>query len=221
MQRGLSLFLSLTLSVFLFYCIFFFTIVTVLYIWITAWNIQLLKLRTVNKYINITFFFFGVSGGVSYLCTSGCLYFHGFMCRCSRICLPACLHVNPQRHKAPMPLCSCQQPPHSPRLRLGRSWGLTFHFSDPLFHRANSYAGLEMCYVAWWDKNQGQFQNNLRPRASRLFLSFTFAAFSLRWHHLHYESDRQQGRHLHSGHSSLCRERDSVSQTQLFLTLSI
>lgn len=136
-------------------------------------------------------------------------------------CLPACLHVNPQRHKAPMPLCSCQQSPHSPCLKLGRSWGLTFHFSDPLFHRANSYAGLEMCYVSGWDKNQGQFQNNLRPRASRLFLSFTFAAFSLRWHHLHYESDRQQGRHLHSGHSSLCRERDSVSQTQLFHTLSI
>ena len=139
-----------------------------------------------------------------------------FMALCVTAVGSACLRVNPQRHKAPMPLCSCQQPPHSPRLRLGRSWGLTFHFSDPLFHRANSYAGLEMCYVAGWDKNQGQFQNNLRPRASRLFLSFTFAASSLRWHHLHYELDRQQGHHLHSGHSSLCGERDSVSQTQLF-----
>lgn len=79
-----------------------------------------------------------------------------------------CVRENPQRHKAPMPLCGCQQPPPhiltpSSRLWLGRSWGLTFHFSDPLFHRANSYAGLEMCYVAGWDKNQGQFQNNLRP----------------------------------------------------------
>lgn len=104
-------YLSLSLSLFLFYCIFLFTIVTVLYIWITAWNIQLWKcVKTCRAcyhqilcmasviYEDIKWdtnvkviFFFGVSGGVSYLCTSGCLYFHGFMCRCSRICLPACL----------------------------------------------------------------------------------------------------------------------------------
>lgn len=72
-----------------------------------------------------------------------------YVCVCVTTASYVCVHVNPQRHKAPMPLCSCQHPPTPPsRLWLGRSWGLTFHFSDPLFHRANSYAGLEMCYVA-------------------------------------------------------------------------
>lgn len=82
-----------------------------------------------------------------------------------------CVHVNLLRWTPPpMPLCSCQQPPSS-HFWLGGSWGLTFHFSDPLFHRANSYAGLEMCYVAGWDKNQGQFQNNLWPLSQGYFCS--------------------------------------------------
>lgn len=93
-----------------------------------------------------------------------------YVCVCVTAAGCVWVRVNPQRHKAPMPLCSCQQPP-SPRLWLGRSWGLTFHFSDPLFHRANSYAGLEMCYVAGWDKNQGQFQNNLWPPSQGYFCS--------------------------------------------------
>lgn len=92
------------------------------------------------------------------------------------------LCVNPHRHKAPVPLRSWQPPP----FWLGRSWGLTFHFSDPLFLRANSYAGLEMCYVAGWDKNQGQCQNN----AWLLVLGYLC---SFRWHHLHYKSYCKQG----------------------------
>lgn len=65
-------------------------------------------------------------------------------------------------HTDTKPLClfAVDSPPPPHPFWLGRSWGLTFHFSDPLFLRANSYAGLEMCYVAGWDKNQGQCQNN-------------------------------------------------------------
>lgn len=81
----------------------------------------------------------------------------------------ACLHVNLQRQKAPMPFWQLPAPP--PPLLVSGSWGLTFHFSDPLFHRANSYAGLEMCCVAAWDKIQGQFQNNLWPWSQGYFWS--------------------------------------------------
>lgn len=100
----------------------------------------------------------------------GCLYFCGCVCVYVSLQQDQCACVWIRRDtKPPLPLCSCQQPPSS-RLWLGRSWGLTFHFSDPLFHRANSY-GLEMCYVAGWDKNQGQFQNNLWPTSQGYFCS--------------------------------------------------
>lgn len=55
----------------------------------------------------------------------------------------ACVWIHTDT-KPPCLLAVASSPPHSSRLRLGRSWGLTFHFPDPLFHRANSYAGLEM-----------------------------------------------------------------------------
>lgn len=94
---------------------------------------------------------------------------HMQICMCHRSRLRVCTHESAETNP-PVPLCSCQQPP-SPRFWLGGSWGLTFHFSDPLFHRANSYAGLEMCYVSGWDKNQGQFQNNLWPLSQGYFCS--------------------------------------------------
>lgn len=95
------------------------------------------------------------------VCVSECVC----TCHCGRMC------VNPQRSKAPMPLCSCQQhAPYPPPLWLRGSGGLTFHSSDPLFHRANSYAGLEMCYVAGWDKNQGQFPTKFMTPVLRVFL---------------------------------------------------
>lgn len=89
-----------------------------------------------------------------------------FRSHCSRTCVSACESAETESPHAFLAVAS----PPSPLLVSG-SWGLTFHFSDPLFHRANSYAGLEMCCVAAWDKNQGQFQNNLWPWSQGYFWS--------------------------------------------------
>lgn len=90
------------------------------------------------------------------LCLRVCVY----TCHCSRMC------VNPQRSKA----SNTPLHPPPPPLWLRGSGGLTFHSSDPLFRRANSHAGLEMCYVAGWDENQGQFQTKFMTPVLRVFL---------------------------------------------------
>lgn len=89
-----------------------------------------------------------------------------FRSHCSRTCVSACESAETE---SPHAFLAVARPP--PPLLVSGSWGLTFHFSDPLFHRANSYAGLEMCCVAAWDKNQGQFQNNLWPWSQGYFWS--------------------------------------------------
>lgn len=89
-----------------------------------------------------------------------------FRSHCSRTCVSACESAETE---SPHAFLAVASPP--PPLLVSGSWGLTFHFSDPLFHRANSYAGLEMCCVAAWDKNQGQFQNNLWPWSQGYFWS--------------------------------------------------
>lgn len=91
-----------------------------------------------------------------------------FCSHCSRTCVSACESAETESPHAFLAVAST---PSTPPLLVSGSWGLTFHFSDPLFHRANSYAGLEMCYVAAWDKNQGQFQNNLWPQSQGYFWS--------------------------------------------------
>lgn len=126
--------------------------------------------------LNIKLSLVSTSGAVSYLCKPvcclyDCLYFSGCICvcvcPCSRICVRTCESAETESPRAALQLPAAP----SSHLWLGGSWGLTFHFSDPLFHRANSYAGLEMCYVAGWDKNQGQFQNNLWPLSQGYFCS--------------------------------------------------
>lgn len=64
-------------------------------------------------------------------------------CHCSWIFVQRiCTDTKPSRASTSLPAA-----PSPLRLWLGRSWGLTFHFSDPLFHRTNSYAGLGTCYM--------------------------------------------------------------------------
>lgn len=113
------------------------------------------------------------------------LNFLGCVRHCGRMCVHVCESTQTQNSPYPTPTCLCavaSSPPPSSRLWLGRSWGLTFHFSDPLFYRANSDAGLEICCVAGWDKKIKAASKIIHETCRRFFFFFSplylcFAAY--------------------------------------------
>lgn len=71
----------------------------------------------------------------------------GYVLVCATAVQSVCMHMNMHRHKAPCAYLQLPAVASSLCLRLWRSWGLTFHFSDPLFHRANGSEALEKGFV--------------------------------------------------------------------------
>lgn len=88
----------------------------------------------------------------------------GYVLVCATAVQSVCMCMNMHRHKAPCAYLQLPAVASSLCLRLWRSWGLTFHFSDPLFQGANGSAALEKCFATGGDtqrnKKKSQLQNN-------------------------------------------------------------
>lgn len=120
----------------------------------------MLRLRQKTKLVSL------LQGNQIQLSIMSCVpEYIGYVLVCATEVQSVCMHMNMHRHKAPCAYLQLPAVASSLCLRLWRSWGLTFHFSDPLFQGANGSAYLEKCFATGGDtqrekKKKSHLQNN-------------------------------------------------------------